>query len=170
MSKTSIKRYLMLLGAIGLVAFASGGAGTFASFNAQVTNSGNSFATGTLILNDTGGTNTCTSAGGLVNTGAGDCDTLFKLTKFSFASTTLNQSLDSSGGANDTITIAATTGAAIYPGDTLTISQGANTETLPAKSYAAIGATSVTVNASGLADSTPPARRSPTTTTPTSPT
>lgn len=148
MSKTSIKRYLMLLGAIGLVAVASGGAGTFASFNAEVTNSGNSFATGTLILNDNGGTNTCTSEGGLVNTGAGDCDTLFKLSKFAFASTSYagGTALDNSTSPG-AITIGAVTGAAIYPGDTLTISQGANTDTtLKATSYAAVGAVTVDVD------------------------
>lgn len=155
MSRTNIKRYLMLLGVIGLVAFASGGAGTFASFNAQVTNSGNTFATGTLILNDNGGTNTCTSEAGTLNTGTSSCDTLFNVSKFSFASTTYagGSPLTSAGGASDAITIAATTGAAIYPGDTLTITQGSNTESLPALSYAAVGATTVTVNASGLTNS-----------------
>lgn len=48
MSKT--KKYLMLLAAIGLIATAAGGVGTFATFNAQVTNGGNTFATGSLAL------------------------------------------------------------------------------------------------------------------------
>jgi predicted ribosomally synthesized peptide with SipW-like signal peptide len=52
MSKTKTKRYLILLAAIGLVAAALGGTGTFASFTAQTTNSGNYFATGTLLLSN----------------------------------------------------------------------------------------------------------------------
>jgi len=61
MSKKRVKQYLMLLAAIGVVAIASG-SGTFASFSAQATNPGNTFAAGTLYLHDTpnGGT-TCTS-------------------------------------------------------------------------------------------------------------
>jgi predicted ribosomally synthesized peptide with SipW-like signal peptide len=61
MSKKRVKQYLMLLTAIGVVAIASG-SGTFASFSAQTTNPGNTFAAGTLYLHDTpnGGT-TCTS-------------------------------------------------------------------------------------------------------------
>lgn len=53
MSKNT-KRYLMLLLAVGLIAVAAGGSsGTFAGFNAQVTNAGNVFATGTLFLHGT---------------------------------------------------------------------------------------------------------------------
>jgi hypothetical protein len=156
MSKKSIKRYLMLLAAIGLVAFASGGAGTFASFNAEVTNTGNYFATGTLILNDNGGTNTCTSAGALLsnhNSGT-DCDTLFKLDKFTFGATSLTTpTLTSGDGASAVIAVAAVTGATIYTGDTLTISQGANSDSLPVVSGAAIGGTSLTVDASGISNS-----------------
>lgn len=61
MSKKRAKQYLMLLCVIGLVSVASG-SGTFASFSAQTTNPGNTFASGTLFLHDTpnGGT-TCTS-------------------------------------------------------------------------------------------------------------
>lgn len=61
MSKKRIKQYLMLLAVVGLVSIASG-SGTFASFSAQTTNAGNTFAAGTLFLHDTanGGT-TCTS-------------------------------------------------------------------------------------------------------------
>ncbi len=41
MAKTKLKRYLMLLAALGLVAIAAGGGGgTFASFNAEVANTG----------------------------------------------------------------------------------------------------------------------------------
>jgi len=52
MSKKRFKQYLMLLTVVGLVAVAAGGSGTFASFNAEVTNAGNTFATGTLILSN----------------------------------------------------------------------------------------------------------------------
>lgn len=57
MSKNT-KRYLMLLVAVGLIAVAAGGSGTFATFNAEVTNTGNTFTSGTLFLHDTpnGGT------------------------------------------------------------------------------------------------------------------
>lgn len=83
MSKKRFKQYLMLLTVVGLVAVAAGGSGTFASFTAQVTNPGNTFASGTLFLHDNGGTNTCTSESGNLNvnpgTGVGGdlCDTLF---------------------------------------------------------------------------------------------
>lgn len=46
-----VKQYLMLLAALGVVAVAlGGGSGTFASFNAEVQNNNNVFATGTLFL------------------------------------------------------------------------------------------------------------------------
>jgi hypothetical protein len=83
MSKKRVKQYLMLLTVIGLVAIASGGSGTFATFTADVTNPGNTFASGTLFLHDFGGTLTCTSESGTLNvnpgTGVGgnQCDTLF---------------------------------------------------------------------------------------------
>lgn len=61
MSKKRVKQYLMLLCVIGLVSIASG-SGTFASFSAQTTNTGNTFAAGTLFLHDTSnGTTTCNS-------------------------------------------------------------------------------------------------------------
>ena len=57
MSKKRIKQYLMLLTVVGLVAIAAGGGnGTFASFNAEVTNAGNTFATGDLLLSNTANT------------------------------------------------------------------------------------------------------------------
>lgn len=79
MSKKT-KRYLMLLAAVGLIAVAAGGSGTFATFSAETSNNGNTFATGTLLLHDNGGTTTCTSESdsGNVNvvTPTG-CDVLF---------------------------------------------------------------------------------------------
>jgi predicted ribosomally synthesized peptide with SipW-like signal peptide len=54
MSKNRFKQYLMLLTAVGLVAVAAGGgSGTFASFTAETTNAGNTFATGTIVLSNT---------------------------------------------------------------------------------------------------------------------
>lgn len=63
MSKKRTKQYLMLLMVVGLVSIAAGGGGgTFASFNAQVTNAGNTFQTGTLLLsNSVDGGTPCTS-------------------------------------------------------------------------------------------------------------
>jgi predicted ribosomally synthesized peptide with SipW-like signal peptide len=82
MSKKT-KRYLMLLVAVGLIAVAAGGSGTFASFSAETANNGNYFATGTLFLHNFGGTTTCTSesdtsgnANILAPTG---CDVLFSV-------------------------------------------------------------------------------------------
>jgi predicted ribosomally synthesized peptide with SipW-like signal peptide len=46
------KTYLKLLIVVGLVAVVGGTAGTFASFNAETTNAGNTFATGTLLLSN----------------------------------------------------------------------------------------------------------------------
>ncbi len=62
MSRNRFKQFLMLLTAVGVVAIAAGGGtGTFASFSAEVTNPGNTFASGTLYLHDTSGVTTCTS-------------------------------------------------------------------------------------------------------------
>jgi predicted ribosomally synthesized peptide with SipW-like signal peptide len=52
MSRKRTKQYLMLLLVIGLVSIAAGGSGTFASFTAETTNAGNTFATGTLLLSN----------------------------------------------------------------------------------------------------------------------
>jgi predicted ribosomally synthesized peptide with SipW-like signal peptide len=77
MSKKT-KRYLMLLVAVGLIAVAAGGSGTFATFNAEVTNTGNTFASGTLFLHDTpnGGT-VCKSEDDLTNNTNSSCTWLF---------------------------------------------------------------------------------------------
>jgi predicted ribosomally synthesized peptide with SipW-like signal peptide len=85
MSKKRIKQYLMLLTVIGLVSVAAG-SGTFASFSAETTNPGNTFAAGTLFLHNTKGATTCTSESattGPFNVNPGDgtngdtCATLF---------------------------------------------------------------------------------------------
>jgi hypothetical protein len=79
MSKTKTKRYLVLLAAIGLVAAALGGTGTFASFSAETTNAGNFFATGTLFLHNNGGTTTCKSETSPTNIQTSGCDVLFSV-------------------------------------------------------------------------------------------
>ena len=74
------KTYLKVLIVVGLLAVIGGGAGTFATFNAQTTNSGNTFATGTLVLSNTVGATTCLSTnGGNTNTNANStgCSTVF---------------------------------------------------------------------------------------------
>lgn len=72
MSRKRMKQYLMLLAAAGVIAVALSGPGTFASFSAQVTNPGNTFAAGTLFLHDTNGSTTCTSESGTLNVNPGD--------------------------------------------------------------------------------------------------
>lgn len=77
MSSTKTKRYLVLLAAVGLVAAALGGTGTFASFNAEVTNAGNSFATGTLLLSDSvHSANTCYSDTASTNSETASCSAI----------------------------------------------------------------------------------------------
>jgi predicted ribosomally synthesized peptide with SipW-like signal peptide len=78
MSSTKTKRYLMLLAAVGLVAAALGGTGTFASFNAETTNTGNYFATGSILLhNSANGGTECTSEANSSNTN--NCTALFQV-------------------------------------------------------------------------------------------
>jgi predicted ribosomally synthesized peptide with SipW-like signal peptide len=62
--KATSKTYLKILMLAGVLAVIGGGAGTFASFTAETTNSGNTFATGTLFLQNDGITN----AGGTTTT------------------------------------------------------------------------------------------------------
>jgi predicted ribosomally synthesized peptide with SipW-like signal peptide len=104
MSKTKTKRYLVLLAAVGLVAAALGGTGTFASFNAEVSNTGNTFATGTLLLHDFGSSQTCTSEfdGSNLNTVTPTgCDVLFTVPSIAPGSfTTANLTLSNAGSLN----------------------------------------------------------------------
>lgn len=83
MSKKRFKQYLMLLTVVGLVAIAAGGSGTFASFSAETTNPGNTFATGTIVLSNTVDSGTaCLSTGGAggVNTNINaSCDKVFNV-------------------------------------------------------------------------------------------
>lgn len=85
------KTYLKVLIVVGLLAVVGGGAGTFATFNAETTNSGNTFATGTLLLSDdtTGdpsGT-ICFSDSSSSNTGSG-CTAIVNTTNVFTASGT----------------------------------------------------------------------------------
>jgi predicted ribosomally synthesized peptide with SipW-like signal peptide len=106
MSKKRFKQYLMLLTVVGLVAIAAGGSGTFASFSAEVTNPGNTFASGTLFLHDTanGGT-ACTSESNSLNvnpgTGLGGtgnaCDLLFSNVSLTGGDATATIALNNSG-------------------------------------------------------------------------
>lgn len=108
MPKKRIKQYLMLLTVIGLVAIAAGGSGTFASFSAEVTNPGNTFATGTLFLHNTHGATTCTSESNTLNvnpgTGVGGdaCAVLFNNVDLSAGNATATLALDNAGTVNAT--------------------------------------------------------------------
>jgi predicted ribosomally synthesized peptide with SipW-like signal peptide len=76
------QKVLMTLGTVGVAAAVAGG-GSFASFNAQTTNPGNTFATGTLVMSNKVNTATAclsTAAGVGITTNAANCDTLFNLT------------------------------------------------------------------------------------------
>lgn len=92
MLSKNMKRYLMLLMAVGLVAIAAGGgSGTFAGFNAEVANQGNYIQTGTLFLHDTANGVTCSSesASNNANIGTGDsCSTIFSATLADDSTTT----------------------------------------------------------------------------------
>lgn len=114
MGRKRIKQYLTLLFAIGVIAVVANGGGTFASFNAQVTNPGNTFASGTLFLHDTTGGTTCksesaNSANGGNNTidgtgtdfsGADVCKALFPSVDLSTAPPwTANLALNNAGTA-----------------------------------------------------------------------
>jgi hypothetical protein len=151
MSSRRTKQYLMLLMVIGLVSVAAGGVGTFASFDAEVTNSGNYFANGSLVLNDDGGTNTCTSAAAADNhfNTSTNCDTFFTLSTLSSPKATTTGATVTN--ASTSISFSGLTGSAIDAGDTLTLSNGSTTDTVTASSGADVGATSVNIDASGLA-------------------
>jgi predicted ribosomally synthesized peptide with SipW-like signal peptide len=101
MSRTNLKRYLMLLAVIGLVAIASGGgSGTFASFNAEVANNGNTFASGTLFLHETqSGQVNCNSESDTTNnsfSGTG-CNVLFNATSLTNGVQTAHLALNNAG-------------------------------------------------------------------------
>ncbi|HJX47229.1 MAG TPA: SipW-dependent-type signal peptide-containing protein [Gaiellaceae bacterium] len=77
MLKSKTKRYLVLLAAVGLVAAALGGTGTFASFNAETTNA-NTFQTGSITLgNKVNNGTVCYSSAGPNNANTTGCDAIF---------------------------------------------------------------------------------------------
>ncbi len=100
MSKKT-KRYLMLLVAVGLIAVAAGGSGTFATFSAETANNGNYFATGTLFLHTTkSGGSTCKSEvdSNNANVTSNGCDFLFHVTQLGVnQTTTVNLQLANAG-------------------------------------------------------------------------
>ena len=76
------QKVLMTMGTVAVAALIAGG-GSFASFNAQTTNPGNTFATGTLVMSNKVNTATAclsTASGDPITTNAANCDTLFSLT------------------------------------------------------------------------------------------
>lgn len=104
MGKKRMKQYLMLLMVIGVIAVAASGGGTFASFSAQVTNPGNTFASGTLFLHNTNGATTCTSESNSLNvnpgtgTGGNACAVVFNgIDLGTTTSTTANLALNNAG-------------------------------------------------------------------------
>jgi predicted ribosomally synthesized peptide with SipW-like signal peptide len=109
MDNKRMKQYLMLLMVIGVIAAAASGSGTFASFSAQVTNPGNTFASGTLYLHDQSGSTTCTSESNSLNvnpgTGAGGtgdgCAVLFNGIDLATTTTSsANIALNNAGSVN----------------------------------------------------------------------
>lgn len=107
MSRKHLKRYLMLLSAVGLLAIGTAGSGTFASFNAEVASPNNYFATGTLFLHATkqGGT-ACRSEIDSNNANilsSNGCDVLFNLSNVNAGQTaTVNLQLDNAGSLDAT--------------------------------------------------------------------
>lgn len=122
--KNRTKQYLMLLTVAGLIAIVGGaGSGTFASFNAEVSNTGNYFATGTLVLNDTSGGTTCTSAQDTSNnhntTSPTGCATLFTVGPINSVTATLGTEVDP--GVIAALDLSGLTGGAINVGDHLVL-------------------------------------------------
>lgn len=109
MSRKRVKQYLMLLMAIGVIAVAMTGSGTFASFSAQVSNPGNTFVSGTLFLHDTHGTTTCTSESAQSSTfnynpgdgsNGNNCAVLFNGADLSGGAVTADLALQNAGTIN----------------------------------------------------------------------
>lgn len=153
MFTAKMKRYLMLLAALGLVAIAAGGgSGTFASFDAVVSNNNNTFASGTLYLHDTNGSTTCGSESSSSNSNLGTpytadngCATLFTTT-LPTGHTTLSAGITIAGGAISSLPINALSGTAVEVGDEIKVTDGgSNTQYFYATAAAAAGATSIAV-------------------------
>lgn len=173
MSRKRVKQYLMLLTAIGLIAIASGGSGTFASFTAETANPGNTFATGTLYLHDSVTNNTeCTSESATNNTNvpstvAGSnpgnaCDYIFSVPNSQFAPNALFDQTTNGGPLTGTVTSIPVldwnggSGGLMFSipsGNEVQISQGGNTDICQASGTAAAGASSITVSSCTLGSS-----------------
>jgi predicted ribosomally synthesized peptide with SipW-like signal peptide len=112
MSKKRIKQYLMLLTVIGLVSIASG-SGTFASFSAETTNPGNTFATGTIVLSNTvNAGSACLSSAGGVNTNINAaCSAIFNASVQKPGDTALNNLDLQNAGSLNAATLLLTAGA-----------------------------------------------------------
>ena len=96
------QKVLMSVGTLGVAAAVTAG-GSFATFNAQTTNPGNTFATGTLVMSNTvnSGTACLSTGGGGITTNAANCDTLFNLTvKKPGDSATANLTLKNEGSVD----------------------------------------------------------------------
>jgi predicted ribosomally synthesized peptide with SipW-like signal peptide len=147
----------MLLAALGVIAVAlGGGSGTFASFNAQVNNNGNVFATGTLLLHqgNNANSNICTSETDTSGNVTANCGFLIDLTNAKPGSPvqTAQISLANAGSINSsdlqlaitctqkTPTIAQlATGATLSDGDTANLALTGLTQTLVAGTTIAVG-------------------------------
>jgi hypothetical protein len=93
-------KLLLLAGVLALVAGRS--SGTFATFNAEVTSAGNSFATGTLFLHETKqGGSTCTSESSSDNLSTTNCDILFTVNNITNGNvSSANLTLNNAGTIN----------------------------------------------------------------------
>jgi predicted ribosomally synthesized peptide with SipW-like signal peptide len=101
MSRKRLKQYLLLLLAIGVIAVAMSGGGTFAGFTAETTNPGNTFVSGTLYLHNTanGGT-VCKSESATSSPNfniENNCDILFPAVPFDGTAQTADLALDNAG-------------------------------------------------------------------------
>jgi hypothetical protein len=149
MSKKA-KRYLMLLVAVGLIAVAAGGSGTFATFNAQVSNNNNVLTSGTLFLHNTANGTTCGSESASDNANLGTpytanngCSTLFTTT-LPTAGALLNSQLNS-GTSYSSLTVTPIHGSAIETGDEIVLLNGSDTQRFYATAPVSAGATTIPV-------------------------
>jgi len=120
------KRYLMLLAALGLIAIAAGSSGTFASFNAEVSNNNNTFTSGTLFLHDIHGSTECASESGANNSNLGSsngCATLFNVTLPDYSTTIGGASPLSTGSPITSLPVTAVP-QTVKAGDELVVTDG----------------------------------------------
>jgi hypothetical protein len=122
---------LILTMLVGGIAY-FGGDGTFASFTAQVSNTGNSLGSGTLTMNDTVGANTCSSLSATsINNNNNNCNALFSATNLqpgSFKSQSITVSNTGSLNASKLYVQAASTNSTLS--STASIAVGTNSYSL----------------------------------------